>query len=69
MSKKLEDYGPTNPARTMADVRERVRFYDVNNVWEWASVSEVLGWTQEEYDEYCNKGKLPERVLNELPKM
>jgi len=66
---KPEDYGFTNPARTEKDVRERVRFYDNNNVYQWASISEVLGWTPEELETYHHTGKIPQGETNELPKL
>ena len=46
----VNDYGFNNPAKTESDIKERVRFYDNHNVHEWAAMSEVLGWSIEEYE-------------------
>jgi hypothetical protein len=58
-------YGPSNPATTPKEVRERIRFYDLNEVWQWASVSEVLVWSSNELDRWSVTGMIPERLVKD----
>jgi hypothetical protein len=57
-------FGSGNPARTLAQVHEREKFWATTSACEWVNMYEILGWTRDEYKQFEKDRKIPERLTS-----